>query len=361
MSGLADGDFGPVRDRDGVTLRDRGRPLIRERGAGGHHRNDGGDEREKSQDHAKLLGLGVLWDASVVPGARAAAPGTRTTSTGVTPELTEIWPQVRPRLLAYLVARGISPANADDVVQDVAERVIRHRIDFVDADDLLRWCVPVARHASIDQHRRTTRLVSIHSVADCAEADDLTETVGARLRLRRVMDGWGKLSSTDRETLVDAALDDAGLALDSATRVRRHRARKRLLELVGPAAAAAWAIRVARRIGRTGVAVVTPAAVAASFVIGAGGGSVAAPAIAAMPPDQPRAASQAHAPVAAGSVVHRPQPHAYSIVVTSPRMAVRPGQQAPVRIYGHDRRAQDRGLVCVTSVPVVSSLCVGPT
>ena len=357
MSGLADRDFWSAGDGDRVTLRDRGH-LRGERGPRCHERHDGGDEREQSQDHAKLLGLGVLWDASVVPDARAATPGTRTTSAGVTPELTEIWPQVRPRLLAYLQAHGISPANADDVVQDVAERVIRHNVDFADADDLLRWCLPVARHASIDQHRRTTRLVPIHSVPDSAEAEDLTEAVGAKLRLRRVIDGLAKLSHADRQTLVEAALDDAVPALDGATRVRRHRARKRLLELVGPAAIAAWAIRAVRRFGRTGAAIVTPAAVAASFVIAAGGGTVAAPTIVAMPPDHSRVASQTHPSAVEQRSIRTARTPARPAVMPAPTVA-RPKPNPPVRIYGHGRRPQDRGIVCVTSVPGVTDVCLG--
>ena len=364
MSGLADSDFGPAGDGEGVALRDRGRgdrgrALIRERGSRAHHGDDRGNEREQSHDHAKLLGLDVVWNASAVPDARAATPGTRTTSAGVTHELTDIWPEVRARLLGYLSARGISPANADDIVQDVAERVISHRVCFVDADDLLRWCFPVARHASVDQHRRSARLVSTHCVVDRATDDDLADTVGAKLRLRRVVDGWSKLSSSERQALVDAA-QDAGPVLDGATRVRRHRARKRLLELVGPAAVLGFAIRAVRRFGRTGAAVIAPAAVAASFIIGADGGAVSPAPVIAMAPDHSRATSQVH-PSADGVTTTRDRRTSVGLAVMPARPTTRPKASAPVRLYGHDRRPQDRGLVCVASLPLVDSVCVGPS
>ena len=359
VSGLADGDFRSAGDGDGVARVKGRRPLVCERSACADQRHESSDEGEQSHNHAKLLGLGVIWDAPAVPGARTVAPGTRTRSAAVTPELTEIWPQVRTRLVGYLVARGVSSSDADDVVQDVAERLIRHRIDFIDADDLLRWCVPVARHASIDRHRRGARLVSVHALAEQPCADDLAETVGARMRVRRVVDGLAKLSHADRETLVDA-LHENGTAMDGATRVRRHRARKRLLELVGPAAVATAVVRAIRRFGRTGAAVVAPAAVAASFLISSGSGAVGAPTVAAMPPGQSPAAIAAHVPAPTTGTARRALPHGATVVAAPTRVTSRSGPPAPVRVYGHQRRAQDHGLVCVNSIPVFTNVCVGP-
>lgn len=295
------------------------------------------------------------------------ATGTRMKSAGVTADLTEIWPQVRPRLIAYLRARGVTYTNADDVVQDVAERMVRHDVPFADAEDLLRWCVPVARNASIDQHRRASRAVLVANLPDRAREDDVAETVSARLRLRRVIDGLNRLPQSERAALT-AAIDNTDGLTDSATRVRRHRARRRLLEMAGPPAVVVACGRVLRRLWRPGVATAIPAAMAVSFVVGA----MHAPSV-----DRPAAA-----PVPA---VVRPATHPLAVTTTVVRRtasastaadagsaatasrsagtgsAVNVQAPAPVAVQHHPRGAGDKGTVCIGWDNHVDETCIGPS
>jgi DNA-directed RNA polymerase specialized sigma24 family protein len=190
-------------------------------------------------------------------GVPSAVAGGRT--------LADVWPEVSCRLTKLLMSRGAPRDVADDVVQEVAARVLAKEIVFGDATDLLRWAVPVALNLLVDNARSAHRVTPVTETPDQPVAD-VADLVAHRDRLGRVLGAIRHLSPADQAALT--ASDDLPADRREAVRlaVRRHRARRRLLALVdGVAAFAAFLAGWAKR-SRVPVTAVAVAPVA--FVLG---------------------------------------------------------------------------------------------
>lgn len=184
--------------------------------------------------------------------------GARERSAPLTPlpsPFDEVWPQVNTSLISYLCRRGATFPQAQDISQEVALKVLTRDVAFTSAQDLLRWCYPVARNALVDEQRTASRIYTVPDVGseeetgvDVVDRFDTHVVVESRLRLQRVLAGIRQLSAADQTALAPFLADDgpaepADRTESTRLAVRRHRARNRLVALVGPAAAAlGWAL-----------------------------------------------------------------------------------------------------------------------
>jgi len=109
------------------------------------------------------------------------------------------------RLARYVRKRGESPLAVDDVVQEVAARVLSNEhVTFVDADDLLRWCQHVARNAIVDGLRRSPP-PTVDDPPDLPSSDagpeEVAEAEWTAWRVHRALETL----STEERSLVELA------------------------------------------------------------------------------------------------------------------------------------------------------------
>jgi hypothetical protein len=240
----------------------------------------------------------------------------------------DVWPEVSRALVRFLCRRGASDAQAQDIAQDVALKVLTRHIPFTSSQDLLRWCYPVARNALVDAQRASARFVAVPDEDAAFDVPDMFDThrvVESRLRLQDVLVGIRQLSSADQEALAPL-LDDDGPADPTCRRestrlaVRRHRARARLTALVGPVAAVfGWVLgaRPARTSARF-----APAAVAVSLSLASVAGGAA---VVQTPSHEALQATMVSDTVAAPAAVSAP-----ARPVAPPARAVAPVRRAAV-------------------------------
>jgi DNA-directed RNA polymerase specialized sigma24 family protein len=230
-------------------------------------------------------------------------------------DFSAVWPEVRRGLLASLVRR-VDPATAEDICQDVAERVLRANVVFTDVAGLRRWSRQVARSRLIDDWRTHGRYVSPEPLPDREAPTDLTTVVAYRLALEETAAALG----TVRPHEWAAMFAEAGPAerADKRTRdrdhLRRFRARERLRRAVRnfPAAAALrwrWLHRQQSVLADLGHVVAVGAAVGAALLGASPPGSPPAPASA-----DPRPGLGAHASAP-------PSPAAATVPLRSPSVS----------------------------------------
>ena len=147
--------------------------------------------------------------------------------------LEEVWPELRRRLLVRLNRMGMDPATAEDVVQEVAARIVSANVAYRSIDDLMPWAATVARHLGLDHRRAEARrpTVPLEDAPSPVELDDLLEH---RRRLAAVVTGWPQLSDQDRHALSAPFTGARPSSRAEGVRwaVRRHAARARLAAIV---------------------------------------------------------------------------------------------------------------------------------
>lgn len=126
--------------------------------------------------------------------------------------------------MAALRRRGASSEVAEDLTQEVAERLLRRVGPFPSDEDERRWCHRVANNLLIDSYRRGTR-ISGTPVPDVRDSIDVETAVLARLHLDAVARALPMLSVTEHAWLADSSNADPQI---SAGAMRRLRARRRL-------------------------------------------------------------------------------------------------------------------------------------
>lgn len=278
------------------------------------------------------------------------------------------WPDVSRRLGAYLRRRGTSTADAQDIIQCVAERALKHELPFRSQDELLFWCLTVAKHLDIDLRRAAHRrdLLDLEVCQENASGDSLEDAVVARVRLAHTIKALLAMEGRDRDLII-AGVEARG-TVSGAERVARHRARKRLLEIVGPAAVAMIAIsrRLFGPVTRPATAPVLAAASLGMLVLvplpsSGPSGDVEVPPVrvplvahveqtTAHPQQSPAASGLLPVRAPAKSAVRRPTATPSSVI----------GEPTgTVGVIGHDRRSEDTGVLCVRDLPLVTSACVG--
>jgi RNA polymerase sigma-70 factor, ECF subfamily len=72
-----------------------------------------------------------------------------------------LYDEVRPSLFGYLICLGLSPQEADDVIQDAFLRLVRFLQDGGKLTTPRSWIFRVARNLAFNLQKRERRLVSI--------------------------------------------------------------------------------------------------------------------------------------------------------------------------------------------------------
>ncbi len=304
------------------------------------------------------------------------AADTRPASTLITGDLATVWPEVSHRLAKLLTSRGASPDVVDDVVQEVAARVLSYGVSFDSAMDLMRWAVPVALNLLVDNARAVQRVTPVDTDDYDQPCADVADLVAHRDRVRRVLGAIPLLSPADRAALASPQETPADRKEAVRLAVRRHRARRRLLALVdGVAAFAAFVGALLKRTRMsTASASVAVAALPVALLLVAPGSA----------PDGSGTPERAVEAVRPARVVRPAQPAparerpAQRPAVRRPggtsrpapaRPAVRPAgpaaktvvdvDHAGVKVEQHDPRKGD-GLVCVRDARPLPDVCLFP-
>lgn len=161
-------------------------------------------------------------------------------------ELQEPWSRFQRELRGYLLRRVREPADAEDVLQDVFERLQRRPGDLARAENPSAWLYSVTRNALIDHGRRhTARERSLDRLR--AEPDEARtgpggaeEDEAAALLARCLRPLIAQLAPRDREALEWVDLEGltqreaaarAGISV-SGMKARVQRARRRLRERI---------------------------------------------------------------------------------------------------------------------------------
>ena len=303
---------------------------------------------------------------------------TRSTAVSVTPEWADWWPLMRKRLLRFLRSRGVSLAMAEDVVQDVAERLLTRHVPHHNVDDLMRWCLTVARNSAIDQHRRQRRSVSLDSFDgdDAVDDSELVDIVEARIRLDRVLRALRTMSYDDMRCVMASIDNDAAVEVATpALRARRHRLRRRLSELVGGFGLIGVLVRALRpQAGRATLGLSSAAVASVALVtivagvphFGSSSGNVrlhAAPSTVHIESvaDRATVVRRSSGSVAGSGRAPSGSHPAARRAAGAPGLHLRsPDQAGTVDVEGHDRGDRDKGLVCVRGLYFVHDACVAP-
>ena len=134
------------------------------------------------------------------------------------------WKATANRVQAVLRQRGVDPHTAEDLVQDVALRILLRGEQFKDATHRERWALTVAWRLAKNRWRDDGRL-KLGDPPDVSGGRDPVEVVAARESLHRVVDAFHEMSEQDQAAVI-LGFEPAGQS--GAIAVRRHRARVRL-------------------------------------------------------------------------------------------------------------------------------------
>lgn len=288
--------------------------------------------------------------------------------------LSSTWPHVAPSLRRLLMQRGVSKSDAEDIVQEVAVKVIHHEVPYSDGDDLYRWCSVVARRLSIGLARKR-RVEVLPDWFDAPGREDVERSVQARIQLAAVAKALAALPLQKRELVMSSGVGDP-----SHLAVRRFRTRQRLrlvLDRVSVLVALVVGHRVWRSMKSAGPAIGGAVAVASVAVMSLGapmsegdatdpaqarpdlrraGLVVPPPAPAPSTPESTEAAARPAAPVAPAA----PAPHvrAASVVPDLPNSELRPASPAgqSTGVGTRDRMPEDR-IVCIVDDPLLGTRC----
>ena len=308
----------------------------------------------------ELLGVGDATAAAVASSTRAG------NSLLTDPDVGSTWECVRAQLLRYLRARGLSPADADDVVQDVALRALASGVDYLDSDELVAWCIVAARNLHVDALRKARSLASLPDAA-ASSSYDLATLVEHRLALALVGEHMGQLAEGDRRALLAGRAENGAQTRLESTRlaVQRHRIRKRLRQSLGGLFGAVAALGALLKRPPLAAAPVLACACFLAF----------APWQAPTPTSPPIAKPNVTTPLvvhdtsvarelrsrgiealrgterttAPASSSRGPRPHV---------LVADPDGDHPIYVDQRPRQSDDH-IVCVESVPLVGGACVG--
>jgi RNA polymerase sigma-70 factor, ECF subfamily len=104
-----------------------------------------------------------------------------------------VYDVLAPRLMAYLLRRAESPADAADVLQETMLHVHRARSDFIAGAAVAPWAFAIARRLLADRRRQQhrdpimdgevldTQAAELPSADDVVQARELTECLQSRL------------------------------------------------------------------------------------------------------------------------------------------------------------------------------------
>jgi RNA polymerase sigma-70 factor, ECF subfamily len=135
--------------------------------------------------------------------AAVAPAGTHMNSESKTDEFVALYTNSQRRIYAYIRSQVLSPADADDVLQDTSAVLWRKFADFQAGTDFTRWACRVARLEVLTYHRHHKRLLTIFT-------DEVADAIGEKIlelsdtvlpRAEALADCAQLLSPRDREVL----------------------------------------------------------------------------------------------------------------------------------------------------------------
>jgi len=161
----------------------------------------------------------------------------------------ELYAQVAPRLLGYLMKMAREKAVADDLLQQTFLKIHRARGAYVRGADPLPWIYSIAHRTFIDEARKRKRAVvnvadeDVPEVAaglDGETAERRDDGVDPELS-RAALDALAQLPEQQREAVVLTKLDGKSVAEAAeiagttvgAMKVRAHRGYEALRKLLG--------------------------------------------------------------------------------------------------------------------------------
>lgn len=169
----------------------------------------------------------------------------------------ELYAQVAPRLLGYLVKMARSRAVADDLLQQTFLKVHRARAAYIRGSDPLPWIYSIAHRTFLDDVRKKKRaIVNVSGDADGelpeAQAGITGDAVGVTddpvdpEKTKAALDALAKLPAQQREAVVLTKLEGKSVAEAAeiagttvgAMKVRAHRGYEALRKLLGQSATA---------------------------------------------------------------------------------------------------------------------------
>ncbi len=162
----------------------------------------------------------------------------------------ELYAQVAPRLLGYLMKMARSRAVAEDLVQQTFLKVHRARGAYVRGADPLPWIYSIAHRTFIDEARKTKRAVvrvaddEVPEVAAGIDGTSVDRRDEPRVDpdlARAALDALAELPEQQREAVVLTKLDGKSVAEAAeiagtsvgAMKVRAHRGYEALRKLLG--------------------------------------------------------------------------------------------------------------------------------
>jgi hypothetical protein len=172
---------------------------------------------------------------------------------------------VAARLERSLSRRGVGLVEREDIVQEVAARILAKRVPFSSADDLIGWALTTGHNLWTDDGRRWRRRGgNLLPLVDCdgegetwavtaPSADvDIASLVEGRLALDEVLDALRAMSVEDRDSIVAGV---TGRRADGPTeavrvKVRRHRVRQQLKPVLDRATTVLEGVAAAVGFGR---------------------------------------------------------------------------------------------------------------
>lgn len=303
----------------------------------------------------------LLGDADDV-SASADALGTRPTWCLLTdPAVMSTVPPVASGLKGFLRARGVAHCEIDDYIQEALSKAATRRVTYSTSDELLAWCLPVARNMVIDESRRRKR--RRHLMTHEEPMGDPETEVLSRLQAFAVLDAMRQLPEADREALTTRTVPRDRQESNRLAQ-RRTRARTRLRNLLAGAIPACWlGARRLTRAGAGGIAVASCVAITiAHSVTRLPESPVPAPAVrptlqirnlgAGAHPQKLKPHASLATPASHGI---RRLPPARSSVVR--RLVVAPrGADQGVYVDERERTSSDH-LVCADRVPLIGRVC----
>ncbi len=135
------------------------------------------------------------------------------------------WGEVSRAVYAALRRRGANHETAEDIVQDTAFRLLTKGARYDDSDGLARFAHHVAHDLWIDDVRKRSRRVALDATLPTQQHTDEAVLVEDRIV---ALQAWRQLSERDQLALTATPSENA----DPQGYVRKHRARRRLVQLL---------------------------------------------------------------------------------------------------------------------------------
>jgi len=151
---------------------------------------------------------------------------------------------ISPALHRFFLAKSMSRADADDLLQETWLRIHKVRHTYRPGEPALPWFYAIARHIRVDHYRKSIRIA-----AKERELDEISKEVSTPPHQSGELEALlAPLSESQREVL--AMLKVEGMSLEEVARAtsstvgsvkqKVHRAYKKLRETIGAAGSRKW-------------------------------------------------------------------------------------------------------------------------